>query len=107
MAAFGVSAMGDFITLGTLEQGQVWDEAQGVFVYSSGDNSMLCMLYGVITIALTVIILAVAYMSMKSAYCTQARKERGMPLPTFRDDLRSLLEENIHGLLMALSLIHI
>ena len=101
MAAFGVSAMGDFITLGTLEQGQVWDEAQGVFVYSSGDNSMLCMLYGVITIALTVIILAVAYMSMKSAYCTQARKERGMSLPTFRDDLRSLLEENIHGLLMA------
>ena len=101
MVTFGVSAMGDFITLGTVEQGQVWDEAQGIFVYSDGDNSMLCMLYGVITIALTVIIIAVAYMSLKSAYCTQVRKARGMPLPTFRDDLKSLLEENIHGLLMA------
>jgi len=101
MAVFGVSALGDFISLGTLEQGEVWDEAQGIFVYSAGDNSMLCMLYGVITIALTVIIIAVAYMSMKSAYCTQVRKARGMPVPTFRDDLRSLLEENIHGLLMA------
>ena len=101
MVSFGVSALGDFVTLGTLEQGQVWDEAQGIFVYTAGDNSMLCMLYGVITIALTVIILAVAYMSMKSAYCTQVRKARGMHLPTFHDDLKSLLEENIHGLLMA------
>ncbi|MDE7262418.1 MAG: sugar ABC transporter permease [Oscillospiraceae bacterium] len=101
MATFGVSALGDFITLGTLEQGQVWDEAQGIFVYTAGDNSMLCMLYGVITIALTAIVIAVAYMSMKSAYCTQVRKARGMHVPTFRDDLESLLEENIHGLLMA------
>ena len=101
MVSFGVSALGDFITLGTLEQGQVWDEAQGIFVYTAGDNSMLCMLYGVITIALTVIIIAVAYMSMKSAYCTQVRKARGMHIPTFHDDLKSLLEENIHGLLMA------
>ena len=101
MVSFGVSALGDFVTLGTLEQGQVWDEAQGLFVYTAGDNSMLCMLYGVITIALTVIVIAVAYMSMKSAYCTQVRKARGMHIPTFHDDLKSLLEENIHGLLMA------
>jgi len=101
MATFGVSALGDFFTLGTVLQEEVWDESQGIFVYTAGDNSMLCMLYGVITIALTVIIIAAAYLSMKSAYCTQVRKERGMPIPTFRDDLRSLLEENIHGLLMA------
>ena len=62
---------------------------------------MLCMLYGVVTIVLTAIVIAVAYMSMKSAYCTQVRKAHGAPLPTFRDDLHSLLEENIHGMLMA------
>lgn len=101
MALFGVGAIGDFITLGTKLQEEVWDEAQGLFVYSQGDNSMLCMLYGVITIVLTGVVLAVAYMSMKSAYCTQKRKERNMPLPTFKDDLHSLLEENIHALLMA------
>ena len=101
MAAFGLSALGDFFTLGTALQEEVWDESQGLFVYTAGDNSMLCMLYGVITIMLTVVIIAVAYMSMKSAYCTQKRKERGMPIPTFKDDLHSLLEENIHGLLMA------
>ena len=40
MAAFGVSAMGDFFTLGTTLQEEVWDEAQGIFVYTHGDNSM-------------------------------------------------------------------
>ena len=101
MVTFGIAAMGDFFTLGTVLQEEVWDDAQGIFVYTQGDNSMLCMLYGVITIVLTAVVIAVAYMSLKSAYCTQKRKERGMPVPTFRDDLRSLLEENIHGLLMA------
>lgn len=101
MALFGVSALGKFVTLGTVVQEEVWDETQGIFVYTQGDNSMLCMLYGVITIVLTAIVIAVAYMSMKSAYCTQKRKERNMPLPTFKDDLRSLLEENIHALLMS------
>lgn len=101
MVTFGVGALGDFVTLGTVLQEEVWDESQGIFVYTQGDNSMLCMLYGVITIMLTIIIIAVAYMSMKSAYCAQKRKERGMHIPTFRDDLHSLLEENIHALLMA------
>ncbi|MBD5168873.1 MAG: sugar ABC transporter permease [Oscillibacter sp.] len=101
MVSFGASAMVDFCTLGTALQEEVWDEAQGLFVYTDGDNSMLCMLYGVITIVLTVIVIAAAYMSMKSAYCTQVRKTRGMHLPTFMDDLKSLLEDNIHGLLMA------
>ena len=101
MVSFGAGALVDFTTLGTALQEEVWDEAQGLFVYTQGDNSMLCMLYGVITAVLTVIIIAVAYMSMKSAYCTQVRKARGMHIPTFSDDLKSLLEENIHGLLMA------
>ncbi len=101
MVSFGVAALGDFATLGLQEQAEVFNEAKGIFEFVPGDNSMLCMLYGVITIVLTGIVLAVAYMSMKSAYCTQKRKERGMPLPTFRDDLHSLLEENIHGMLMA------
>ncbi len=49
MVTFGIGAMGDFFTLGTVLQEEVWDEALGIFVYTKGDNSMLCMLYGVIT----------------------------------------------------------
>ncbi len=101
LLSFGLGALGDFITLGTVEQGQVYNEALGIYVYSTGDNSMLCLLYGVITLVLTAAVIFVACMSGKSAYCTQVRKEKGMHIPNFRDDLKSLLEENLHAFLLA------
>lgn len=107
MVSFGISAIGNFITLGTREQGQTYNEALGIYEYTAGDNSMLFLLYGVITIVLTLAIVLVACMSVKSAYCTQVRKEKGMHVPTFKDDLLSLREENIHTGLMALPVIGI
>lgn len=107
MISFGISAMGNFVTLGTTEQGQVYNEALGIYEYSTGDNSMLCLLYGVVTIFLTAAMLFAACMSVKSAYSTQVRKERGMSVPGFRDDLRSLKEENLHSLLLSLPILGI
>jgi len=107
MVTFGINAIGNFITLGTHEQGQTYNEALGIYEYTAGDNSMLFLLYGVITIVLTLAVIFVACMSAKSAYCTQARKERGMPIPGFKDDLLSLREENIHTGLLALPIIGI
>ena len=107
MVTFGISAIGNFITLGTVEQGQTYNEALGIYEYTAGDNSMLFLLYGVITIVLTLAIIFAACMSAKSAYCTQVRKERGMHIPSFKDDLLSLREENIHTGLMALPIIGI
>ena len=101
LLSFGLGALGDFITLGTVEQGQVYNEALGIYEYSTGDNSMLCLLYCVITLVLTAAVIFVAFMSGKSAYCTQVRKEKGMHIPNFRDDLKSLLEENLHAFLLA------
>ena len=46
--SFGIHSLGDFITLGTVEQGQVYNEALGIYEYSQGDDSMLCLLYGVL-----------------------------------------------------------
>ena len=100
MILFGAKAIVNFITLGTVVQGQVYNEIKGIYEYSKGDNSMLCLLYGVITIVLTLAIIFVAFMSCKSAFCTQMRKEKGMHVPTFKDDLHSLKEENLHTLLL-------
>lgn len=101
MVTFGVQSIGDFITLGTHTQQEVWNDAKGIYEYVIGDNSMLCLLYGVITIFLTLAIIFVAYMSLKSAFCTQMRVMAKLHVPTFKDDLRSLKEENLHSLLLA------
>ncbi len=101
MILFGIKSIINFITLGTVTQGQVYNEAKGIYEYTKGDNSMLCLLYGVITIFITAAIIFVAFMSCKSAYCTQVRKEKGMYIPSFKDDLHSLRQENLHALLLA------
>lgn len=105
--SFGISAIGNFITLGTEEQGEVYNEALGIFEYAAGDDSMLCLLYGVITLVLTGAFLFVACMSVKSAYCTQLRKERSMPIPSFKEDMKSLKEENLHAVLLAFPMLGI
>lgn len=107
MILFGAKAIVNFITLGTVVQGQVYNEIKGIYEYSKGDNSMLCLLYGVITIVLTIAIIFVAFMSCKSAFCTQMRKEKGMHVPTFKEDLHSLKEENLHTLLLTAPLLGI
>ncbi len=107
MIFIGAGSLVDFVTLGTVEQGQVYNEALGIYEYSKGDNSMLCLLYGVIAIVLTLAAVFVAFISCKSAFCTQFRKERGMKIPTFKDDLRSVREENLHSLLLAAPLLGI
>ena len=107
MISFGADSIANFITLGTHEQGETYNEALGIYEYTVGDNSMLFLLYGVITIAITLALLFFAYISMKSAYCTQLRLERNMRVPTFMDDLRSVKEENLHVAMMSLPIMGI
>jgi len=105
MLSFGIGSLGDMVTLGTAQQQEVWDDALGIYTYTDGDNSMLCLLFGVITIFLTLAFLFFALMSGKSAFCTQYRKEHGMKVPTLMDDLRSIKEENLHNAFMAIPIV--
>ena len=67
MISFGINAVGNFFTLGTNLQQEVFDEAQGIYVYVAGDNSMLCLLYGVITALLTAVAVFVAFALIASS----------------------------------------
>ena len=104
MISFGISSIGNFFTLGTAVQQEVYNEELGIYQYVAGDNSMLCLLYGVITVLLTLVAIFLAFMSCKSAYCTQLRKEKGMHIPTFKEDLHSVKEENLHVAFLAFPL---
>ncbi len=105
MINFGISAIGDMITLGTYQQEEVWSDELGIYVYTDGDNSLLCLLFGVVTVVMTLAIIFFACMSGKSAFCTQYRKEHGMHVPSFLDDLRSVKEENLHTAMLAIPIL--
>lgn len=102
MITKGIGFLGGLATLGTAEQAKVYNEALGIYEYQAGDNSMLFLLFGVITIVITLFFIFFALISMKSAYCTQVRKSKGMHIPKLIDDLKSLKEENLHTAMLAL-----
>ncbi|WP_300367572.1 carbohydrate ABC transporter permease [uncultured Subdoligranulum sp.] len=100
MVRYGLHNLAMLITLGTVEQQEVWDEAQQVYLYVQGDQSVLLLLYGVATVLITVLAFLVWRGSLKSAYKAECLKKEGARLNTFREDLATLLDENLHRLLM-------
>ena len=68
MLFYGINAMYDFITLGTETQAKVFNEATQVYEYTAGDNSQLCLLYGVVTIFVTIGFVLLWRAAVRSSY---------------------------------------
>lgn len=81
---------------------EVWNEAKGIYEYTAGDNSILILLYGVVTIAVTVLFVIVWRATVKSGYKAQYLSERKMHVNTFIEDVKDLFNTNLHKLLMFL-----
>ncbi len=87
-------------SLGSVEQEEVWDEALQVYVYTQGDRSILFLLYGVATVLLTLLMVWIWRGCLKSAYKAECLDKAGKHVKNFKEDLKSLLHENLHRLLM-------
>ncbi len=96
MVLFGWQYVSQLGTLGTVTQGQVFDEEQGIFLYTPGDNSMKILLFGVLSLLLTLVIIVLYFHSLRAAVRAQRMQERGEALPTFRDDCHSLFDKRYH-----------
>lgn len=89
-------------SLGDRVQEEVWNEAKGIFEYTSGDNSLLLLLYGVITVCAVVGILFVWKGIIKSAYEIECAAKEGKHVNNFFEDIGSLFDKNLHKLLLSL-----
>lgn len=89
-------------SLGTQKQGEVWNEAAGVYEYTQGDNSVLILLYAVATIFLTLAFIVFWALQLKHAYKLQTYQEEGREIPTLKEDIASLFDKNLHCTLMFL-----
>ena len=97
----GLGYLKGLLTLGTNEGGEVFNEAKQVYEYTAGDNSMLFLLYGILTIFIILAFVLVWMSAVKSSYQSQLLKEEGKYIPGFRDDLTALLDKNLHKLLLS------
>ena len=100
MVMAGAHCIGMLPSLGSVEQQEVWNEAAQVYTYTKGDQSILILLYGVATILLTFLIVCAWRGTLKSAYKAECLAKEGRHVNNFREDLKSLLHENLQRLLM-------
>lgn len=89
-----------FPSLGWLTQGEVYNESKGIYEYTSGHNSQVILLYGVATVGILVALVLFWQYSVRSGYKALCLKKAGKQPNTFRQDLKTLLDDNIHKLLM-------
>ena len=101
MVMTGGTSLADLITLGTQEQGWVMDETLGIKVQVVGDNSMLCMIYGLATILIIVVFLIFYVVNTRSAATVSEYRKSGVHIPSFREDAAMLLDSRFHVTLLA------
>jgi len=100
MALAGINSLIGFATLGTNSQGFVYDEALKRPVLVAGDNSMLFLLFGIVAIAATVFFIYLYAINIRLGFRARKSALEGKPLPTFRDDLKTLWNDKYHKILL-------
>ena len=107
MVLEGAGYIVDLVHLGGQEQQKVWSEAKQIYEYTKGDNSLLMLLFGVATCFLVAAFIIFWCGSVKSAYKMQCLAEAGKKIPTFKEDIKSLFDKDLHRTLLTLPILGI
>lgn len=102
MVTKGAYCLSMLQSLGDKEQGEVWNDALGVYEYVQGDNSLIILLYGIATLFVCVAFILLWRANVKSAYEQQVKKAAGKHVNSFVEDVKSLFDDNLHKLLLSL-----
>lgn len=101
MISYGFYALSMLPSLGWREQEKVWNEKKSIYEYTAGDQSQLILLYGVATVFVTFMFIIVWREAVKSSYKSDVLAKEGKHLNTFKEDFKSLFNQNLHKLLLA------
>ncbi|WP_294376698.1 carbohydrate ABC transporter permease [uncultured Clostridium sp.] len=100
MLTTGLNSIYMLGSLGTKETGEVFNESKQVYEYVIGDNSMLILLYGVATFFLIAAFVIIWRAGVKSAYKVQVKSERNQHIPSFKEEMLTYLDGNLHKTLL-------
>lgn len=104
MIVIGFERLKNLVTLGELEQQKVWNEEKCVYEYFDGDRSLVILLYGVITLAVCGLFIALLCKSIKSAARVEWLAQNEKKIPKFKDDVKGLFDDQLHVTLLTLPL---
>lgn len=107
MIKSGIYNLSMLPSLGWREQEKVWNEKKSIYEYTAGDQSLLLLLYGICTVFITLAFILVWRESVKSSYQAEVLAKNGKHLKTFKEDIKSLFNQNLYKLLLAAPLMGI
>lgn len=100
MIFFGWTYLQKFSTLGTVATTQDFNEL-GMPVTVYGDNSMLILLYSVLSIVITILVFAVYIANIKDAYRHQVMRAEGEKPTSLKHDVKEFLDGKYHITLLS------
>ncbi|MBQ9902095.1 MAG: sugar ABC transporter permease [Clostridia bacterium] len=107
MVMGGLQNLWNMVTLGTVETHEEQIEGSMFSKIVFGDNSMLFLLFGIITLLITAAFVGFYRANIKSARLVQELEMKGEKIPTFVDDVKSLLDSRFHITLLFLPIVGI
>ena len=99
---FGQTYLRDLGTLGTQVMRSEMDPIYQIPVNVPGDNSLQILLYSIFAIALILFGLMIHITAVKSSYAAEIEVRRGRKPDGFLQDLRNLLDKNVHSAMLSL-----
>lgn len=100
MVFFGWKYLAKMGSLGEVACVEEWDDSLGIYTYKFYDNSLLILLYSLITIFIMVAFAYIWYQNVKCNLISQQFAEAKRRLPTAKDDIRSYADDNYHKTLL-------
>jgi arabinogalactan oligomer/maltooligosaccharide transport system permease protein len=91
-----------FGTLGTVQFEQVFDPLTMTSTVNDYDNSFLILLNSIVSLFIILVFILFWISNMKTVYRLQQKKENGEHINSFREDLRSMVNEKFHITLLTL-----
>ncbi|MBQ2474384.1 MAG: sugar ABC transporter permease, partial [Ruminococcus sp.] len=107
MIVFGADKLYWLPTLGTQERVIGYDEFGFEYVVQEGQRSMLLLLFGTLTLVVTVVVFAIYISNIKDAYKHQLMRERGEKPTTLKQDARDYLDGKYHITLLSFPILMI
>ena len=105
MIVSGFERLKGLATLGDNVQGMAFNEELGIYEMSSGDNSMLILLSGVVTVVITIAFILFWLFSISSGKAAMRRASEGKHNNSFIEDVRSLANKNIRFLFLSVPVV--
>ena len=101
---FGFSAqyIAQLMTLGTVQRQEVFDPTTMSKTVNDYDNSLLILLCGIIGIFFILAYILLFFQNTRKVYLLQKRAEAGEHINSFREDLRTLINEKFYVTLLTL-----